>query len=74
MFRSMDSSSSQPQGAYRKFSPKKSEKDPVVIVDQWLNFLKFHPFLSAEFEFVGPTEDPKRNGIFIAELVSYLLP
>ena len=40
----------------------------------WLHFLKFHPFMSAEFEYVSLTEDPRRNGIFIAELVAYLLP
>ena len=30
--------------------------------------------MSAEFEYGGPTEDPKRNGIFISELTAYLLP
>ena len=30
--------------------------------------------MSAEFDYVSLTEDPKRNGIFIAELVAYLLP
>ena len=40
----------------------------------WITHLKFHPFMSAEFEFVSLTEDPKRNGIFVAELIAYLLP
>ena len=42
-------------------------------MEGWLTHLKFHPFLSEEFEYVSLTQDPKRNGIFIAELVSYLL-
>jgi len=43
-------------------------------MNEWLIFLKFHPFMSVEFDFVNLTEDPKRNGIFISELVAYLLP
>jgi len=30
--------------------------------------------MSNEFNYVGLTENPQRNGIFIAELVAYLLP
>jgi len=43
-------------------------------VDEWLTHLKFHPFMSAEFDYVSLREDPKRNGIFLAELIAYLLP
>lgn len=46
----------------------------MVIVDQWITHLKFHPFMSAEFDYIGLTQDPKRNGIFLAELVAYLNP
>ena len=30
--------------------------------------------MSSEFDFVGLVQDPKRNGIFLAELVAYLNP
>ena len=30
--------------------------------------------MSVEFDFVNLTEDPKRNGVFLAELIAYLLP
>jgi hypothetical protein len=44
------------------------------VVEFWLTELRFHPFLSAEYEYCGPLSDPKRNGIFLAELVGYLHP
>ena len=71
MFKSMDSMTSY-QGP-KKFTPKPGS-DTEQIVTDWIHFLKFHPFMSAEFEYVSLTEDPSRNGIFIAELVAYLLP
>ena len=57
----------------KKFVPKAGDNIETTV-EGWLTHLKFHPFMSAEFEFVSLTEDPKRNGIFIAELVAYLLP
>jgi len=44
------------------------------VVDQWLAHLKFSPFMASEFDFAPLPQDPKRNGIFIAELVAYLNP
>ena len=74
MFKSMDSNiSHQGPTIAQKFTPKDGV-DAESLVDAWLAHLKFHPFMSAEFEFVNLTEDPRRNGIFIAELVAYLIP
>ena len=30
--------------------------------------------MSSEFDYVNLVQDPKRNGIFLAELISYLNP
>ena len=69
----MDSTISCYTGPPKVFTPKPGS-DTECTVNDWLQFLKFHPFMSAEFEYVSLTEDPRRNGIFIAELVSYLVP
>ena len=57
----------------QKYEPKPNASRDQAI-DGWLTFLKFHPFMSVEFDFVNLTEDPKRNGVFLAELIAYLLP
>lgn len=67
-FKSIDSTSTQQVNP--RFVPKSTEAESVV--NEWLTHLKFHPFLSAEFDYVSLRDDPKRNGVFIAELFAYL--
>jgi len=44
------------------------------VVRQWFNHIQFHPFLAAQYDYVGLTEDPKRNGVMLAALVAFLVP
>ena len=53
-----------------RFVPK--SEDPNALVLEWLQFLKLHPFLANEFNHVSLVQDPKRNGVFLAELISFL--
>jgi len=41
-------------------------------INEWLFRIKFHQFLSKEFTHVGVIDDPIRNGLFFADLVSFL--